>query len=277
MDVRGVTINMDLLKDDDFVYEHFNKLYEWDIDKLTEQEKKKRLESTIKSMERIGAGNQYLFIRNSFLREIIPADFSKIKDLKEAYIARERMRVVDFFDSNIAGFFLGGAKQFYHIGEEAGTVKTSYRQWAEFEPFYDLEGIQKECISRDGWTNAMSWAAVAFADVEDDPLKHPAYKASCITVQIQRIPGDDANYCIDEYPYVQTLRYGAIGVQVALSVAVTAITAGAAAPVTAVLLATTSVGAGALEEIIARRAKWPAYNREGIPPNAKVPIAEKIT
>ena len=109
-------------------------------------------------------------------------------------------------------------------------------------------------------------------DVEDDPLKHPAYKASCITVQIQRIPGDDANYCIDEYPYVQTMRYISMGVQVAASVAVTAITAGAAAPVTAVLLASTSIGGGFAEEWFAKKAKWPAYDQQGW--KGQVPIAD---
>jgi hypothetical protein len=280
MDVKGVVLDMGRLTDDEFVYDYFNKRIDYDeyIKSLNEQEKKDYFDRVIKSMKDIARENPYLFIRYGWLRELTHGgDFSKFTDLKQALIARDQMVVVNFFDEHIAGYLGGSEKQFYQVGEETATL--SRQVWKTYEPFFDLEGVTKECYGRDGWTDAIDWVKVAFAGeaVEDDPLDHPAFKAEGIIVKVHRNPGEDANYCIDEYPYVDTLRYASLAVQVVASVAITVVTGGAAAPVTtALLLAGTSVGGGFAEEYIARNAKWPAHNKEGLPPpvGKGLPIAK---
>ncbi|MBW3004426.1 hypothetical protein KY310_01170, partial [Candidatus Woesearchaeota archaeon] len=265
MDVRGVNLDLELLSDDEFVYKTYIEKFDINLDELTEKEKSEWLERKKQSIKTIGLQNPYLYIQNPFLRTLVP-DVSKITTLKDAIIAHYRLLIVDFYDQRINGLSMGGYK---------GLVQETYRVWETYEPFYDLSGVQKECVNRETFEDVIGLAKIAFVgevSLNENVFAHPAYKADCITVQVQRLPGDDANYCIDEYPYTTTLRYGAFAVQVAASVAISVFTGGIATPL---MLAGTSVGMGIAEEVIARQAKWPAYNTQGL--SGQVPIAQSTS
>jgi len=281
MDVKGVVLNMERLEDDQFVLDwakkHFSEWFD-----MPEDEAVKSAKSFL--LEEIPSKNYVSAIRNKheFLKELDP-DLHKINTVNQAMLAISRYMIMNWFDNRINGIALGATGGLFSRGEEQKEF-LPYLMWQMYEPFYNLDGVTKQCFSRDFFGDVFSAGAGIYKELSGEKVKisenvfaHPVFKTDCITVQIQRIAGEDANYCIDEYPYVDTLRVASLAVQVVASVALTAVTGGAAAPVTtALVLASASVGGGFAEEYIARNAKWPAHNKEGLPPpvGKGLPIAK---
>lgn len=149
----------------------------------------------------------------------------------------------------------------------AESVQTAWQYWSTAEV-----GVEDIALVATGNPIAASFAAYKVASTADysaiqannNRYSRANYKTDCITVDIQRHEkwNNGINYCIDDYPYINKVRWALTSVEVAASIALTVMTGGIAAPIATAVM---GMASGFLEEAVARYAKWPAYDTQGIP------------
>ncbi|MBW3001718.1 hypothetical protein KY338_00990 [Candidatus Woesearchaeota archaeon] len=288
MDVRGVNLNVDLLADDDFVFENFKKHNPesvWLEDDWSDENVVNYIVPQLKSDRRqqkiLQKGG--LYARFPVLEALDP-DLDNITTKKQAIAARERFNVVDFFDRHINGVLLmtmNNAGIILGIRKEERKDAVGYWSYEQYGPYYDLSGVQKECFRKDIMDSAMGTLKGAYMfytgqeiSVEQDMRNHVRFSIDSITVQVQKRLNSDgkANYCIDEYSSLEKIRWGLFAAQMVTSLLLTAVTSGAGAPFA---LAGTSIAFGVLEEAVARQYKWPAVENQGL--NPTFPIAQSLS
>jgi hypothetical protein len=297
MDVKNIQLDAELLADESFVLENFRKSYPDSV--WFEMPENEAISKVIKDLnssrhqERMTRGVSSLYVRYPYLEKLDPDPLEKsITKREQAIAAMHRKNIVEFYDKIINGALVLAIDNkgiLVGIHKEEPKDILPYSTWQAYEPFFDLNNVQKECFDRGTMTdiigsykdgiNAMFGQDIP---IEESAYVHPEFYADTITVQVQsRVPGwnNKANYCIDEYSALKNVRYGFAAAQIITSLVATGITAvvtgGVGAPIALPLaLAGSSVAFGVVEESIARMYKWPAYQNQGV--TREVPIAQSM-
>lgn len=286
-DAKGLELNENTLRDDDFIYDHFKKVSPKEFETFTQFGESK----TFKSEQAFIDFIKKLVQKSKSWRKHAETfiNISEINSAKAAIGARERMNVANFFDNMINGVYFGqqAGEGTFTSGEEiVPAARGTVFLFKDYEPYFDFDGVQIQCTSRGLMTNFMdaqrtSWSTLfgyaaqnweeMKAELNYNPYAHPNFKIPCLTISYSRHEdwNDGINYCIDEFTYVEAERNFWFAASIVTGIAVTVLGDG---PGLSIALAASGLYSGYAEEQAARQAKWPAVEDQGM--KGEVPITQ---
>ncbi|MBW2979885.1 hypothetical protein KY360_00530 [Candidatus Woesearchaeota archaeon] len=277
IEVKNIDLNRDLLKDDKRVIETALDQAAVLRKHLPIGKKKVAIELYLNYTEKNAIDLSKKLISKSCVRQKkkypgLLRNLDDIRTKEQAIAEMEKCDVVQFYMDIVRMTPYADIKESVRIGGEVVENFIPTVSWEYYYPYLITKDVQKSCLQRDTTDWMIDFIATDYVPFftgemvapENNVFLKPSYKTDCITVNIQRYEGwnNGTNYCIDDYPYLETVRWALTGVEIGAAVALTVFTGGTAAPIGTAIV---GLATGFLEEELARYAKWPAYDMQGIP------------